>query len=102
MNQLAGIDGGILARLERRLPMRKGVWIAAMAILMLAGGLARADYKSQCLAGIKAIEAAIAKNPPKPVLDRLKQALGSAQQEEVESDWDECVDAIKQAKLPKK
>jgi hypothetical protein len=82
--------------------MRKGIWIAAMAILMLAGGLARADYKSPCLAGIKAIKAAIAKNPPKPVLDRLKQALESAQQEEVESDWDECVDAIKQAKLPKK
>jgi hypothetical protein len=82
--------------------MRKEVWIAAMAILMLAGGLARADYKPQCLAGIKAIEGAIAKNPPKPVLDRLKQALDSAQQEEVESDWDECVDAIKKVKLPKK
>ena len=62
--------------------MRKEVWIAAMAILT--------------------IEGAIAKNPPKPVLDRLKQALDSAQQEEVESDWDECVDAIKKVKLPKK
>ena len=82
--------------------MRTGIWIATMAFLMLTGGLARADYKSQCLAGIKAIEAAIAKNPPKPVLDRLKQALDSAHEEEVESDWDECVDAIKKAKLPKK
>jgi hypothetical protein len=44
--------------------MRKGVWVATMSILMLTGGLARADYKSQCLAGIKAMEAAIAKNPP--------------------------------------
>jgi hypothetical protein len=82
--------------------MRKGVWVATMSILMLTGGLARADYKSQCLAGIKAIEAAIAKNPPQPVLDQLKKALDSAQQEEVESDWDECVHAIKKAKLPKK
>jgi hypothetical protein len=82
--------------------MRKGVWVATMSILMLTGGLARADYKSQCLAGIKAIEAAIAKNPPQPVLDQLKKALDSAQQEEVESDWDECVHAIKKGKLPKK
>jgi hypothetical protein len=41
-------------------------------------------------------------NPAKPVLDRLKKALDSAHQEEVESDWDECVDAIKRAKLPEK
>ncbi len=88
--------------MKRRLPTRTGAWIAAIAILMLAGGLARADYKSQCLAGIKSIEAAIAKNPPQPLLDRLKQALDSAQQEEVESDWGECVHAIKKAKLPKK
>lgn len=82
--------------------MRKGVWVATVSILMLTCGSARADQKSQCLAGIKAIEAAIAKNPAKPVLDRLKRALDSAQQEEAESDWDECVDAIKKAKLPKK
>jgi hypothetical protein len=37
-----------------------------------------------------------------PVLDQLKKALDAAQQEEVESDWDECVHAIKKAKLPKK
>jgi hypothetical protein len=82
--------------------MRKEVWIAAAAIVMLTGSLARADEKAQCLAGIKAIKSAIAKKPPKPVLNRLKQALDSAQQEEFESDWDECLDAIKQAKLLKK
>jgi hypothetical protein len=32
----------------------------------------------------------------------LKKTLDTAQQEEVESDWDECIRAIKKAKLPKK
>ena len=40
--------------------------------------------------------------PPPPVLDQLKRALESAQQEEFEKDWDECVDAVKQAGLRKK
>jgi hypothetical protein len=35
-------------------------------------------------------------------LDQLQQALDSAQQEEIESDWDECVAAIRKVKLPKK
>ena len=61
-----------------------------------------ADDKSECLDGIKAIKTAIAKKPPNPVLDRLKRALDSAEQEEFEGDWDECVAAVKQAKLPKK
>ena len=39
--------------------MRNGVWVATMSLLILIGGSARADYKSQCLAGIKAIEAAM-------------------------------------------
>ena len=38
----------------------------------------------------------------KPVLDRLKRALDSAQQEEFEKDWDECLDAVKQAGLRKR
>lgn len=44
--------------------MRKGVWAATVSILMLTGGSAWADQKAQCLAGIKAIEAAIAKIQP--------------------------------------
>jgi len=82
--------------------MRNRIWLAAAAFLLLTASSAAADDRSQCLAGIKAIKAAIAKNPAQPVLDRLKRALDSAQQEEFEKDWDECVDAIKQAQLPKR
>jgi hypothetical protein len=74
-------------------------WFIAITFLLLSGTLAFADDKSKCLDGIQAIKTAIAKKPPKPVLDRLKRALDSAEQEEFEGDWDECV---AQAKLPKK
>ncbi len=82
--------------------MRNRAWLATVAILVLAGSLARADDKSACLAGIKAIKAAIARHPPKPELDQLQEALNSAEQEEIESDWDECVAAIRKVNLPKK
>jgi hypothetical protein len=82
--------------------MRNRTWLAAVAILVLAASPAWADDKSECLAGIKAIKAAIARHPPKPALDQLQAALDSAQQEEIESDWDECLDAVRKAKLPKK
>jgi hypothetical protein len=82
--------------------MRYRTALVTAAFLMLTGSLALADDKAQCLAGIRAIKAAIAKKPAQPVLDRLKRALDSAQQEEFERDWDECLDAIKQAKLPRK
>lgn len=82
--------------------MRNRIWLVAAAFLLLTASSAAADDRSQCLAGIKAIKAAIAKKPAQPVLDRLKKALESAQQEEFEKDWDECVDAIKQAQLEKK
>ena len=82
--------------------MRKRIWLAAATLLLLTASSAWADDRSQCLAGIKAIKAAIAKRPPQPVLDKLKHALDSAQQEEFEKDWDECLDAIKQAGLPKR
>jgi hypothetical protein len=82
--------------------MRNGAWFIAITLLLLSGTFAFADDKSECLDGIKAIKAAVAKKPPKPVLDKLKRALDSAEQEEFEGDWDECVAAVRQAKAPKK
>ncbi len=81
--------------------MRNRAWFIAITLVLLSGTFGFADDKSECLDGIKAIKAAIAKKPPKPVLDRLKQALGNAEQEEFEGDWDECLAAVKQARLPK-
>jgi len=82
--------------------MRNGAWFIAVTLVLISGTFAFADDKSECLEGIKAIKAAVAKNPPTPVLDRLKRALGNAEQEEFEGDWDECVAAVRQAHLPKK
>jgi hypothetical protein len=44
------------------------------------------------------IKAEIAKNPPKPVLDRLKKALRTAERELKEGEYDECLDAVNDAK----
>jgi hypothetical protein len=82
--------------------MRNLVWLATAMALTLTTSSAFADDKSECLAGVQAIKAAIAKRPPKETLDRLQKALDSAQQEVFESDWDECVTYIKQANLPKR
>jgi hypothetical protein len=83
-------------------PMRNRAWLASVVLLVLWGSSASADDRSACLAGIKSIKAAIARHLPKPALDQLQQALDSAQQEQIESDWDECVAAIRKVKLPKR
>jgi hypothetical protein len=82
--------------------MRHRILLTAVTILSLSGNLALADDKSTCLAGVQALKAAIAKKPPQAELDRLKQALSSAEQEVLEGDWDECADVIKKAKPAKK
>ena len=70
--------------------------------MLMQSPAAFADDTSECLAGIRAIKAAIARHPPKPALDALQQALAAAEQEEIESDWDECVTAVRKAELPKR
>jgi hypothetical protein len=82
--------------------MRHPIVFAAVTALLLSGNVAFADDKSTCLAGVQALKAAIAKKPPQAELDRLKQALSSAEQEVIENDWDECADIIKKAKPAKK
>lgn len=82
--------------------MRYRAWLAAVAILVLAGSPAWTDEESECLAGIKAIKAAIARHPPKQQQDALQQALKTAEQEVKEGDLFECVTAVRSANLPKK
>jgi hypothetical protein len=78
--------------------MCNGAWLAAVAVLLLAQDPALADDKSKCLAGIEALKSQIARHPPKKVLDGLQKKLDDAEQEEVESDWDECLDVIRAKK----
>jgi hypothetical protein len=82
--------------------MRNRAWLAAVAVLVLMQSVAWADDESECLAGVKAIKAAIARHPPKQEQEGLQQALKAAQQEVDEGDWFECVTAVRKANLPKK
>ena len=82
--------------------MRNRAWLAAVAILVLAGSPVWADDEAECLAGIKAIKAAIARHPPKDQQGGLQQALKAAEQEVNEGDWFECVTAVRKTNLPKK
>ncbi|WP_430913602.1 hypothetical protein [Methylobacterium sp. sgz302541] len=70
---------------------------------LLAASPALADDKAACAEGIAMIEGEIAKAPPAPVLDKLKKALRVAKREQGEGEFDECLDAVSDAKraLPK-
>ena len=71
---------------------------SALPVLAVLAGPAWADDKADCLAGVDMIKAEIAKNPPKPVLDRLRKALRDAERELKEGEFDECLDAVNDAK----
>jgi hypothetical protein len=78
--------------------MRRHVFLVTAVSLVLVAAGALADDKADCLSGIEMLKAEIAKNPAKPLLDKLKEALGKAEQEAIEADWDECLDAVEEAK----
>ena len=71
---------------------------SALPILAILAAPAWADDRSDCIAGIDMIKVEIAKNPPKPVLDRLRKALRDAERELKEGEFDECLDAVNDAK----
>ena len=66
--------------------------------LALAPTLAAADDRSDCKAGIVMIKEEIAKKPAQAVLTKLQTALRVAEREDREQEFDECVDAVKDAR----
>ncbi|AWN36699.1 hypothetical protein [Methylobacterium radiodurans] len=66
--------------------------------LILLCGPAFADDKSACATGIAMIKDELAKNPPESVLPKLKKALRVAEREQGEGEYDECLDAVGDAK----
>lgn len=70
--------------------------LIALALLLAAPALA--DDKSACVEGIAMIKDALAKNPPEAALPKLKKALRVAEREQGEGEFDECVDAVGDAK----
>lgn len=80
--------------------MRLRLPAAALAILAIAP--ARADDKAACLDGIAMIRAELAKTPPngpsETVAPKLKKALRVAERELGEGEFDECLDAVGDAR----
>ncbi|MEJ1157914.1 hypothetical protein [Prosthecomicrobium sp. N25] len=70
--------------------------ITALA-LALSAGAAAADDRAECEKGIAFIKAEIGKNPAEPVMTKLKKALKDANRELGETEYDECMDAVKDA-----
>lgn len=71
--------------------------LLALAAL-LAAAPAHADDEAACAAGIATIKDALARNPPDAALPKLKKALRVAEREQGEGEFDECLDAVGDAK----
>ena len=70
----------------------------AIAALAISAIPALADEKADCTAGIAMIETALAANPSEAALPKLKKALKAAKREQGEGEFDECLDAVGDAK----
>jgi hypothetical protein len=78
--------------------MRKAVFLGAACALALGATPLRADEAAECDAGIAMIQAESAKDHPAATADKLKTALRVAQREKGEKEFDECLDAVADAK----
>jgi hypothetical protein len=72
--------------------------VAAVALAMGAATPALADEAADCTAGIAFIEAEIAKKPAEKVLAALQEALNDAKREAGEQQYDECLEAVEEAR----
>ncbi|SFK57457.1 hypothetical protein [Methylorubrum salsuginis] len=71
--------------------------ITSIALVLLATP-ALADDKADCAAGIADIKAKVAALAPDAVPQKLKKALRVAEREQGEGEFDECVEALDDAK----
>lgn len=78
--------------------MKSVIVIAALgAVLASVAPAAASDDLQSCTKGIEFIKAEIAKNPADAVMKKLKKALRDANRELGEGEFDECMDAVKDA-----
>ncbi|ACB24702.1 hypothetical protein ABID82_002152 [Methylobacterium sp. PvP062] len=68
------------------------------ASLLAAGPALAADDASSCAEGITMIRDALALNPPETAVPKLKKALRVAEREQKEGEFDECLDAVTDAR----
>lgn len=69
-----------------------------VACLLAAGPALAADDASSCAEGITMIRDALALNPPEAAVPKLKKALRVAEREQKEGEFDECLDAVADAR----
>jgi hypothetical protein len=68
------------------------------ACLLVAGPALAADDAASCAEGITMIRDALALNPPETAVPKLKKALRVAEREQKEGEFDECLDAVSDAR----
>jgi len=68
------------------------------ALLLLTALPARADDAASCREGIAMIQAELAKAPAEAVAKTLKKELRVAERELGEKEYDECLDAVRDAR----
>ncbi len=78
--------------------MRAPTILALSVLLALGSVAARADDKAACVEGIATIRAELAKPAPEGVQPKLKKTLRVAERELGEGEFDECLDAVGDAK----
>ncbi|WP_147082056.1 hypothetical protein [Methylobacterium haplocladii] len=71
---------------------------ALVSAALFVADPALADDKSECAADIAMIQSEIAKAPAEPVLAKLRKALKVAEREQKEGEFDECLDAVGDAR----
>jgi hypothetical protein len=73
--------------------------VLALSVLLALGSVAaRADDKAACAEGIAMIRAELERPAPEAVRPQLKKALRVAEREMGEGEFDECLDAVGDAK----
>ncbi|MBX9933709.1 MAG: hypothetical protein K2Y56_19680 [Methylobacterium sp.] len=70
----------------------------ALVLAVLSAAPVLADDKAACDEGITMIEASLAANAAEAVQAKLKKALRVAKREQGEGEFDECLDAVGDAK----
>lgn len=78
--------------------MKRGLLLGVFGGLLLWAGPALADEAADCQAGIETIKAELAKNPADDVKTKLTKFLGDAEREAGEKEYDECLEAVEDAK----
>ena len=68
------------------------------ACLLAAGPALAADDAASCADGITMIRDALALNPPETAVPKLREALRVAEREQKEGEFDECLDAVADAR----